>query len=215
MAKTRNKSPYDQTKQTYSYGSSGSYAIGGTIGMFGIGGMSSIDGWFTTDNRLQVGIQLFKTEGDSSESTDDDETSVVATKEYIDLKNRGIKFYGRLFPGSGSFYITGGIGIGKTAGNYGVENRAVFSKVTTAYDGSYSFLQFAIGNQWRWDSGVIIGCDWIAVNSLAAKLDVDQNSGSAQAINTFTNLDTTSRPVKVFEDAHKLSVLNLNVSFRL
>jgi hypothetical protein len=142
---------------------------------FGLG----VDGYYTYRPSLQIGG--FYTSGTA------DFTKVVSGDSFTtfnkaDVKTSMLFVYGRYFLGN-TLYASGGFGRRTVDLEYDIESTIDDLGIQGTVESSTIAVSAGIGNQWSWDDGIYLGCEWIGYAlPLAASSDATSN-GTGQARN--------------------------------
>jgi hypothetical protein len=166
-----------------------SWLVSARVGDF-IGGISGagVELARVHDPALQYGVLLMTGGRDLRDRVDDNDAVEL---ERFEATGQLALARVRWFPGN-NFHVGGGIGVRRIAFQIDVADRLDAGHATTEAQATSIVLAAAVGNQWSWGNGFVLGADWLgyAVPLTSAYSSSVKTDGSAT-----DDLDELSRVV--------------------
>ncbi len=182
--------------------------------VYGVGTLGGVELGSIYQENFHFNVSLYWG-NNRAEGKNKDEQDSSTVKEFLEANVQVFSIEMRYFPGLGSFNITGLLSQWKLKGSYGFANK--FAEASVPFNSEVSQLGVAIGNEWSWDGGFMMGCDWLEIKgTLLATTETQLSGPEAEAISILTA--SKGGPAKqanhVAQSLSALGLLNFYIGWR-
>ncbi len=115
-----------------------------------------VGGTFMLNQDMQLGFNVLTGSDSLPELPEEDLVEVTQA----DLSGMAVYGHMRYFFGD-TFYVLGGLGYRSATFDYKIEDKTSNDYLKGDLEISSVIAPIAIGNQWNWDGGLIVGVDWL------------------------------------------------------